>query len=78
MWVDPAVRGVGLGRRLLVAEEARAEGVTVLHPETNETLTEAMALYRSAGYVEVPPFATSRTPTTGSRSGSTRRARRRR
>jgi GNAT superfamily N-acetyltransferase len=58
MWVDPTVRGVGLGRRLLVAveEEARIEGVTVLHLETNETLTEAIALYRSAGYVEVPPF----------------------
>ncbi len=58
MWVDPTVRGVGLGRRLLVAveEEARAEGVTVLHLETNETLTEAIALYRSAGYVEVPAF----------------------
>ena len=58
MWVDPTVRGVGLGRRLLVAveEEARAEGVGVLHLETNETLTEAIALYRSAGYVEVPAF----------------------
>jgi ribosomal protein S18 acetylase RimI-like enzyme len=59
MWVDPAVRGVGLGRRLLVAveEEARAEGVSVLHLETNASLTEAMALYRSAGYVEVPAFS---------------------
>ena len=58
MWVDPTVRGVGLGRRLLVAveEEARTEGVTVLHLETNASLTEAIALYRSAGYVEVPPF----------------------
>jgi ribosomal protein S18 acetylase RimI-like enzyme len=59
MWVDPAVRGVGLGRRLLVAveEEARAEGVSVLHLETNASLTEAMGLYRSAGYVEVPAFS---------------------
>jgi GNAT superfamily N-acetyltransferase len=58
MWVAPTVRGVGLGRRLLeaVEEEARAAGVTVLHLETNASLTEAIALYRSAGYVEVPAF----------------------
>jgi DNA-binding MarR family transcriptional regulator/N-acetylglutamate synthase-like GNAT family acetyltransferase len=58
MWVAESARGLGLGRRLLAAleEEARALGLGTLRLETNRTLTEAIALYRSAGYVEVPPF----------------------
>jgi ribosomal protein S18 acetylase RimI-like enzyme len=35
---------------------ARAAGVAVLHLETNRALVEAIALYRSAGYREVPAF----------------------
>jgi DNA-binding MarR family transcriptional regulator/GNAT superfamily N-acetyltransferase len=58
MWADPAVRGMGLGRRLLAETEARAaaHGVRTLRLETNRTLTEAIALYRSSGYREVAPF----------------------
>jgi DNA-binding MarR family transcriptional regulator/GNAT superfamily N-acetyltransferase len=58
MWVAPAARGLGLGRRLLAELEthARAHGVRVLHLETNRALAEAIALYRSAGYREVPAF----------------------
>jgi ribosomal protein S18 acetylase RimI-like enzyme len=58
MWVSPSVRGLGLGRRLLTELEAHAaaQGSTVLRLETNGTLAEAIALYRSAGYVEVAPF----------------------
>jgi GNAT superfamily N-acetyltransferase len=58
MWVDASVRGTGLGRRLLeaVEAEARAAGAHVLRLETNRTLREAIALYRSAGYREVEPF----------------------
>ena len=58
MWVAPRVRGLGLGRRLLEELEARAAetGSPTVHLETNGTLTEAIALYRSAGYVEVEPF----------------------
>ena len=58
MWVSPAARGLGLGRRLLAELEARAaaHGVRTLRLETNRTLTEAIALYRSAGYREVDPF----------------------
>jgi ribosomal protein S18 acetylase RimI-like enzyme len=58
MWLSPSVRGLGLGRRLLAeleAEAARA-GATVARLETNTVLAEAVALYRSAGYVEVAPF----------------------
>src|SRR4051812_5874537 len=58
MWVANDARGLGLGRRLLAALEARAaEGPSgLLHLETNGGLTEAIALYRSAGYREVAPF----------------------
>ena len=58
MWVDPSARGLGLGRRLLeeLEEEARVRGVTKVRLETNRTLTEAIRLYRSAGYEEVEPF----------------------
>ncbi len=58
MWVAPAARGLGLGRRLLASLESRAaaSGVGAVRLETNRALTEAIALYRSAGYREVPAF----------------------
>ena len=58
MWVSPSARGLGVGRRLLAALEARtvATGSNVLRLETNGALTEAIGLYRSAGYVEVDAF----------------------
>ncbi len=58
MWVSPAVRGMGVGRRLLAELEAlaRKAGVRVLHLETNGSLTEAIAMYRSSRYQEVPAF----------------------
>jgi DNA-binding MarR family transcriptional regulator/N-acetylglutamate synthase-like GNAT family acetyltransferase len=58
MWVAESARGLGLGRRVLAAleEEARALGLTTLRLETNRALTAAIQLYRSAGYIEVPPF----------------------
>ena len=58
MWVSPAVRGLGLGRRLLAELEARAVArhARAVQLETNRTLGEAIAMYRSAGYAEVAPF----------------------
>jgi DNA-binding MarR family transcriptional regulator/GNAT superfamily N-acetyltransferase len=58
MWVAASARGLGVGRRLLAALEghAAARGSEVVRLETNETLTEAIALYRSAGYREVEAF----------------------
>jgi ribosomal protein S18 acetylase RimI-like enzyme len=58
MWVSPLARGMGLGRRILTELEGRAaeRGVRVLRLETNRTLTEAIGLYKSAGYREVAPF----------------------
>jgi ribosomal protein S18 acetylase RimI-like enzyme len=58
MWVDPTARGLGVGRRLLADLEARAQesGPRVVRLETNASLTEAIALYRSSGYREVDAF----------------------
>jgi DNA-binding MarR family transcriptional regulator/GNAT superfamily N-acetyltransferase len=58
MWVAEPARGLGIGRRLLAELEGRAaeRGSQVVRMETNRALTEAIALYRSAGYVEVPAF----------------------
>ena len=58
LWVAPETRGMGLGRRLLTAIEdaARDAGSTVVRLDTNRTLTEAIRLYRTAGYVEIPAF----------------------
>ena len=58
MWVAGSVRGIGLGRRLLTELEgrARANGARRLQLETRNELREAIALYLSSGYREVPPF----------------------
>ena len=58
MWTAPAVRGLGLGRRLLTELEARAaaSGTRTFRLETNRTLGEAIGMYRAAGYREVPAF----------------------
>lgn len=62
MWVAEAVRGLGVGRRILAAleEQARAWGVGTLRLETNAALGEAQSLYRSSGYSEVAPFSDER------------------
>ena len=58
MWVARSARGLGIGRRLLGALEARARdhGARVARLDTNHNLVEAIALYRSAGYLEIPRF----------------------
>jgi DNA-binding MarR family transcriptional regulator/predicted GNAT family N-acyltransferase len=58
MWVARSARGLGLGRRLLTELEQRVRdrGGRAIRLETNRRLAEAISLYRSAGYVEVPPF----------------------
>lgn len=58
MWVAPQARGLGLGRRLLVALEKAGQeaGMKVVHLETNRTLSEAIAMYRQSGYQEVEAF----------------------
>jgi len=58
MWVAPASRGLGIGKRILQRLEAlaRKRRLPLLRLETNKALTEAQALYRSSGYREVRPF----------------------
>ncbi len=58
MWLAPQARGLGLGRRLLETLEAcaREGGAREAHIETSAVLSEALALYRSSGWVEVAPF----------------------
>ena len=58
MWIAPSARGLGLGRRLLDTLEAcaRERGAQLAHIETSAVLGEALALYRSSGWVEVAPF----------------------
>jgi len=58
MWVDPRERGHGVGRVLLerLLGEAEAFGVDQVRLDSNHRLSEAIALYRSSGFVEVPAF----------------------
>lgn len=57
-WTTPAMRGHGLGRRLLseLERQASAHGAGILRPETNHGLAEAIRLDRSSGFAEVEPF----------------------
>lgn len=58
MWVSPEARGLGIGRRILSSLEqiARETGIECVQLDSNAALSEALALYRSAGYIEVPAF----------------------
>jgi DNA-binding MarR family transcriptional regulator/GNAT superfamily N-acetyltransferase len=58
VWVAPGARRLGVARRVLAELEARARaaGADVVRLDTNRALRAATALYRSAGYTEVPAF----------------------
>lgn len=58
VWVSATVRGLGVGRRILGDLERRAAdaGWRSVRLDTNRNLTEAISLYRSSGYVEVPAY----------------------
>jgi ribosomal protein S18 acetylase RimI-like enzyme len=58
MWVDPAARGVGVGRALLASLEAGAVelGARTVRLDTAASLTAALGLYRSAGYREIAAY----------------------
>lgn len=58
LWVAPTARGLGVGRRLLdeLETQAAASGSHTVQLDTNETLSEAIAMYRSAGYREIDRY----------------------
>lgn len=58
MWIQPAWRGLGLARRLLTTLEdhARHLGHQRIVLDTNGELTEAIALYGSAGYEPIARY----------------------
>ncbi|MGJ4887532.1 bifunctional helix-turn-helix transcriptional regulator/GNAT family N-acetyltransferase [Bradyrhizobium sp. HKCCYLRH3099] len=58
LWVAPAARGLGLGRRLMDAAEtaARHLSITTLRLDTNSALGEAQQLYRKTGWTEIDRF----------------------
>jgi len=65
MWVDPMRRGVGVGRRLLhqLETEVRDSGRARVILDTNDALTEAIAMYGRLGYTPIEryndnPYAT--------------------
>ncbi len=58
LWLAPAARGRGAGRRLLDELERRAAefGAQEVVLDTNASLEAAGGLYRSSGYVDIEPY----------------------
>jgi DNA-binding MarR family transcriptional regulator/GNAT superfamily N-acetyltransferase len=58
LWVAETARGLGIARHLLAELEADAvrTGAQTARLETNGSLVEAIAMYRSSGYNEIPAF----------------------
>lgn len=61
MWVNPVLRGHGIGRRLLSALEGAGavSGYEFIRLEAYESLTEALLLFETSGYVQVEPWEQS-------------------
>jgi GNAT superfamily N-acetyltransferase len=58
MYVRPSHRGLGIAKRLLdeLEEIARERGCRAVRLDSSRYLTEAVSLYRSAGYMEIADY----------------------
>jgi ribosomal protein S18 acetylase RimI-like enzyme len=64
LFVRPAFRGLGLGRRLIdqLATDAISAGYKEMVLDTLPVMAEAIGLYRSAGFVEMEPYTYNPVP----------------
>lgn len=58
MFVDPASRGLSLGKALMATldDAAKSLGLKAIRLETGISQPEAIGLYRKAGFVDIEPF----------------------
>ena len=56
MYVDKALRGKGMGDRLIIQclKEAKNQGYTSCYLETTKQMTQAQKLYHKHGFIELP------------------------
>jgi len=66
LYVRPSTRGAGLGKQLVEVAIATAlqGGYRELRLDTLATMAPAQALYRSLGFVEIPPYGEAHVPNT--------------